>query len=54
MFRYTAISDYYTKVIGIETFGTVYGLANAISGLFTLVQYPIDYAVKKKLNGNYT
>lgn len=51
---YTAISDYYTKVIGIETFGTVYGLANAISGLFTLVQYPIDYAVKKKLNGNYT
>lgn len=51
---YTAISDYYTKVIGIETFGTVYGTANSVSGLFTLVQYPIDYAVKKKLHGNYT
>ena len=50
----TAISDYYTKVIGIETFGTVYGTANSVSGLFTLVQYPIDYTVKKKLQGNYT
>ncbi|KAL7008445.1 hypothetical protein EMMF5_002174 [Cystobasidiomycetes sp. EMM_F5] len=51
---YTAISDYFTKVIGIETFGTVYGLANATSGAFTLVQYGFDYAVKRKLHGNYT
>ena len=51
---YTAVSDYFTKVIGIETFGTVYGLANATSGVFTLVQYAFDYAVKRPLHGNYT
>lgn len=51
---YTSVSNYSTLVFGFETFGTVYGLANTISGLFGLVQYPLDLAVKYPLKGNPT
>lgn len=42
------------RVFGFETFGTVFGLANTISGLFNLVLRPIDVLVKTTLGGNYT
>lgn len=51
---YTSVSNYSTLVFGFTTFGTVYGLANTISGLFGLVQYPLDLAVKYPLKGNPT
>lgn len=33
---------------------TVYGLANTLSGLFGLVQWPLDVLIKLPLDGNYT
>jgi len=51
---YTAVSDYSAKTFGFVTFGTVYGLANTLSGLFGLVQWPIDVLIKLSLKGNYT
>lgn len=53
-FFYTAISDFAAKCFGFATFGRVYGLANTISGVFNLVQWPIDLLVKYKLGGNFT
>ncbi|KAG8930639.1 hypothetical protein FRC02_003966 [Tulasnella sp. 418] len=50
---YTFVGDYCGKVFGFETFGTVYGLTNSISGLFGLVLRPIDVLVKTKLDGDY-
>jgi len=32
----------------------VYGLANTLSGLFGLVQWPLDLLVKLPLDGDYT
>ena len=32
----------------------MYGLANTLSGMFGLVQWPLDLLVKLPLNGNYT
>ena len=32
----------------------MYGLANTLSGLFGLVQWPLDLLVKLPLGGNYT
>lgn len=43
-----------SRSFGFKTFGTVYGLANTLSGLFGLVQYPIDLLVKQGLDGDYT
>jgi len=51
---YTAVSDFSAKTFGFQTFGTVYGLANTLSGLFGLVQWPLDLLVKLTLDGNYT
>ncbi|KZP34232.1 MFS general substrate transporter [Athelia psychrophila] len=51
---YTAVSDYAAKTFGFQTFGTVYGLANTLSGLFGLVQWPLDVLVKLPLDGNYS
>ncbi|KAF7977749.1 hypothetical protein HWV62_2836 [Athelia sp. TMB] len=51
---YTAISDYAAKTFGFQTFGTVYGLANTLSGLFGLVQWPLDVLIKIPLDGNYS
>jgi MFS family permease len=51
---YTAVSDFSAKTFGFQTFGTVYGLANTLSGLFGLVQWPLDLLVKLPLDGNYT
>ena len=38
----------------IHHFLPVYGLANTLSGLFGLVQWPLDLLVKLPLDGNYT
>lgn len=43
-----------TRTFGFVTFGTVYGLANTLSGLFGLVQWPLDILIKLPLDGNYT
>jgi len=51
---YTAISDYAAKVFGFETFGTVYGLAMTLSGLFGLILTPLDILTKGPLGGDYT
>lgn len=51
---YTAVSDYTTKIVGFKTFGTVYGLCNSLSGLFGLIQYPLDLFVKFTLKGSPT
>ena len=65
---YTAISDYAAKVFGyvsqvshepadmnsFETFGTVYGLAMTLSGLFGLLLTPMDLLTKNALGGNFT
>ncbi|KAG9054845.1 hypothetical protein FS842_003964 [Serendipita sp. 407] len=51
---YTFVGDYCAKVFGFGTFGTVYGLANTLSGLFGLVLRPIDLLLKSKLHGDYT
>jgi hypothetical protein len=51
---YTAISDYCAKVFGFATFGRTYGLCNTLSGLFGLIQYPLDLANKYTFNGNPT
>ncbi|GAA99771.1 uncharacterized protein L969DRAFT_52196 [Mixia osmundae IAM 14324] len=51
---YTAVSDYCAKTFGFQTFGTVYGLMNTLSGLFGLVQYALDLLIKGPLQGNYT
>lgn len=51
---YTAISDFSAKCFGFATFGRVYGLANTFSGIFNLIQWPMDLLVKYKLNGNFT
>ncbi|GFZ42804.1 hypothetical protein JCM24511_00522 [Saitozyma sp. JCM 24511] len=51
---YTAISDYAAKVFGFETFGTVYGLAMAMSGAFGLVLTPLDLLTKGPLHGSFT
>lgn len=37
-----------------ETFGTVYGLAMTLSGLFGLILTPLDIFTKNQLRGNYT
>jgi hypothetical protein len=42
------------RVFGFKTFGTVYGLANSIAGLFGLILRPIDVLLKSKLHGDYT
>ncbi|KZO97874.1 MFS general substrate transporter [Calocera viscosa TUFC12733] len=51
-FFYTSISDYAAKVFGFETFGTVYGLIIATSGLFNLVQSLLDYVTVHIHDGN--
>jgi len=51
---YTAVSDFSAKTFGFETFGTVYGLANTLSGVFGLVQWPLDLLIKLPFDGNYT
>lgn len=51
---YTFVGDYCAKVFGFATFGTVYGLANSLSGIFGLVLRPIDLLLKSKLHGDYT
>jgi hypothetical protein len=38
----------------IRSFLVVYGLANTLSGLFGLVQWPLDLLVKLPLDGNYS
>lgn len=50
---YTAISDYAAKTFGFQTFGTVYGLANTLSGLFGLVQWPLDVLITTLPNDNH-
>jgi len=42
------------RVFGFKTFGTVYGLANTLAGLFGLILRPIDVLLKSKLHGDYT
>jgi hypothetical protein len=37
-----------------ETFGTVYGLAMTLSGLFGLLLTPMDVLTKDVLDGNFT
>lgn len=51
---YTFVGDYCGKVFGYGTFGTVYGLANSIAGIFGLILRPIDLLLKSKLHGDYT
>jgi len=51
---YTFVGDYCAKVFGFKTFGTVYGLANTLAGLFGLILRPIDVLLKSKLHGDYT
>ncbi|KZT39089.1 MFS general substrate transporter, partial [Sistotremastrum suecicum HHB10207 ss-3] len=51
---YTFVSDYAAKSFGFESFGTVYGLANTIAGLFNLILRPVDVLVKDNLRGNFT
>ncbi|KAG7810878.1 hypothetical protein KL921_002506 [Ogataea angusta] len=53
-FYYTAVSDYCAKVFGYQTFGTVYGSINCISGLFNVLQAPLDNATHTifKMNPN--
>lgn len=41
-------------MFGFHTFGTVYGLANSLSGLFGLTLRPLDVLTKNQLNGDYT
>lgn len=41
-------------MFGFNTFGTVYGLANATSGAFGIVLRAVDLWVKYGLQGNYT
>lgn len=41
-------------MFGFHTFGTVYGLANSLSGLFGLILRPLDVLTKNRLNSNYT
>lgn len=40
-------------MFGFHTFGTVYGLANSLSGLSGLILRPLDVLTKNRLNGNY-
>ena len=40
-------------MFGFHTFGTVYGLANSLSGLFGLILRPLDVLTRNRLNGNY-
>ncbi|ORY23437.1 major facilitator superfamily domain-containing protein [Naematelia encephala] len=51
---YTAISDYAAKIFGFQTFGTVYGLAMTLSGLFGLILTPLDILTKGPLHGSFT
>ena len=37
-------SDYAAKVFGFRTFGTVYGLAMTLSGLFGLILTPLGWS----------
>lgn len=51
---YTTISDFAAKCFGFATFGRVYGLANTLSGMLNVVQWPMDLLVKYRLQGNFT
>lgn len=50
---YTFVGDYCGKVFGFATFGTVYGLANSVAGIFGLILRPIDVLVKNEWQGDY-
>ncbi|KAI5810400.1 major facilitator superfamily domain-containing protein [Pyronema omphalodes] len=42
-FYYTVVSDYCTKVFGMETFGMVYGAVICLAGLFGLSQQVLEW-----------
>lgn len=50
---YTFVGDYCGKVFGFATFGTVYGLANSVAGVFGLILRPVDVLVKNEWQGDY-
>ena len=53
LLMYTAISNYAAKTFGFQTFGTVYGLANTLSGLFGRVQWLLDLLITTLPDGNH-
>lgn len=50
---YTMGAVHVSRTFGFRTFGRLYGLLFTLSGLFSLCQYYLDYAVQREFHGDY-